>query len=105
MCRVFGVHRSGYYAWLRCPFSERAKENRRLTGLVKQVWLESGGIYGQRKVSLDLKDLGEVCSKHRAGRLMKAEGLRALVGYGCWPRPRGGKPSRQQQDRSCRTEK
>jgi putative transposase len=30
MCRVFGVHRSGFYAWLRTPMSRRAKENRRL---------------------------------------------------------------------------
>ena len=90
MCRVLGVHRSGYYAWRRTPLSERAKEDRRITGLIKQAWLESGGVYGQRKVSLDLRDLGETCSRHRAGRLMKIEGLRAQVGYGRRPRPRGG---------------
>jgi len=90
MCRVLGVHRSGYYAWLRNPQSERAKEDERLLGLVKQAWLESGGIYGHRKVVLDLRDLGENCSRHRVGRLMRSEGLRALVGYGRRPRPSGG---------------
>lgn len=90
MCRVLGVHRSGYYAWRRTPLSSRAKEDGRLLGLIKQCWLESGGVYGQRKLALELRDLGERCSRHRTGRLMKSEGLRALVGYGRRPRPRGG---------------
>jgi putative transposase len=90
MCRVLGVHRSGYYAWLRLPLSDRAKEDQRLLGSIKQAWLESGGVYGHRKVTLDLRDQGEVCSRHRVGRLMKEEGLRAMVGYRRRPRPRGG---------------
>lgn len=90
MCRVLEVHRSGYYAWLSSPLSERAKEDRRLLGLIKHSWLASGGVYGQRKVTLDLRDLGETCSKHRVGRLMASEGLRAQVGYGRRPRPHGG---------------
>lgn len=90
MCRVLEVHRSGYYAWLSSPLSERAKEDRRLLGLIKHSWLASGGVYGQRKVTLDLRDMGETCSKHRVGRLMAEEGLRAQVGYGKRPRSHGG---------------
>lgn len=93
MCRVLQVHASGYYAWLKTPLSERAKEDRRLTGLAKQSWLESGTVYGYRKVKDDLRDLGEVCGKHRVRRLMKAAGLRAQVGYGRRPRAGGGRPS------------
>lgn len=90
LCRVLGVHRSGYYAWLKQPRSERAQEDTRLLGLVKRSWIDSGGVYGHRKVTLDLRDLGETCSRHRVGRLMRNEGLRARVGYGRRPRPRGG---------------
>lgn len=93
MCRVFRVHPSGYYAWRRSPQSARSREDQRLTGLIKQAWLESGGVYGHRKVRDDLRALGERCSKHRVGRLMKLEGLRAQVGYGRRPRVTGGKPS------------
>ena len=46
MCRVLRVHRSGYYAWLGAPPSTRAKLDQRLPGLIKQFWLESGGVYG-----------------------------------------------------------
>jgi len=46
MCRVLGVHASGFYAWLKNGLSGQAKRRRRLTGLIKQSWLESGCVYG-----------------------------------------------------------
>jgi putative transposase len=75
------VHPSGYYAWKAEPRSPRQKDDQRLLGLIKQSWLESGGVYGYRKITHDLRDLGERCGKHRVYRLMKREGLRAQVGY------------------------
>lgn len=93
MCRVFGLHPSGYYAWLRSPTSARTKDDARVLGRIKQCWLESGGVYGYRKITRDLRDLGESCGKHRAARLMRREGLRAQVGYGRRPGMRGGKPA------------
>ena len=35
MCRVLGVQRSGYYAWLRHGASAREREDQRLLGLIK----------------------------------------------------------------------
>lgn len=90
MCRVLSVHRSGYYAWLRGPISPRERDDQRLLGLIKHSWLESGSVYGHRKITSDLRELGETCSRHRVARLMKNEGLRAMVGYGRRPRPLSG---------------
>lgn len=90
MCRMLSVHRSGYYAWLKEPASDRDKDDQRLLGLIKHSWLESGSVYGHRKVTTDLRELGETCSRHRVARLMKSEGLRAMVGYGRRPRPLSG---------------
>ena len=90
MCRVLGVQRSGYYARLRHGASAREREDQRLLGLIKHHWLASGTVYGYRKITLDLREAGERCSRHRVLRLMKAEGLRAQVGYGRKPRHRGG---------------
>ena len=64
--------------------------------------MESGGIYGYRKVHQDLRETGERCSKHRVYRLMKHAGLRAQVGYRRRPRHRTGAisivaPNRLQQ--------
>lgn len=93
MCRVLRVHRSGYYAWLRQPQSRRAVDDTRLLGLIKHAWLESGGIYGHRKIHDDLRKDGERCSKHRVARLMRLEGLRAQVGYRRRRYIAGGKPA------------
>lgn len=93
MCRVLGVHRSGFYAWLKQPRSAHAKEDARLLGLIKQAWLESGTVYGYRKIHDDLRELGEGCGRHRVARLMRREGLRAQRGYGRRPGSASGKPS------------
>jgi putative transposase len=58
MCKVLKVHRSGYYAWLRDPQCQRKKDDAYLLGYVKQFWLESGGVYGDLKITMDMKDLG-----------------------------------------------
>ena len=81
LCRLLEVHPSGYYAWCKVPRSAREIEDERLTGLIKQFWLESGAIYGYRKIHRDLRDIGERCGKERVRRLMKLAGLRAQVGY------------------------
>lgn len=93
MCKVMQLHPSGYYAWKAAPQSPRAKDDQRLLGLLKQAWLESGGVYGYRKLTLDMRDLGERCGKHRVARLLKIEGLRSQTGYGRRSGLRGGKPA------------
>ena len=92
MCLPLDVHPSGYYAWRHCPQSTRAKEDKKLTGQIKQSWLESGAVYGYRKVHRDLRDMGQTCGVNRVHRLMRAEGLKSQSGYRK-PRHRGGKPS------------
>lgn len=38
-------------------------------GRIRQSWLESGGVYGYRKVCDDMRDLGEGCGANRVARL------------------------------------
>ncbi|MEY4257494.1 MAG: hypothetical protein RJA56_395 [Pseudomonadota bacterium] len=77
------VHPSGYYAWKRHPVSEKMRDDMRLLGLLKQAWLESGCVYGYRKLTLDMRDLGERCGKHRA------DGVSAPLGW-LWGQANGG---------------
>ncbi|MFE1814919.1 IS3 family transposase [Metapseudomonas otitidis] len=93
LCQTLQVHPSGYYAWLAEPKSARAKEDQRLLGLIKHAWLESGGVYGYRKIHDDLRELGESCGRHRVARLMRGEGLRSQTGYRRRPGYYGGKPT------------
>ena len=75
MCRLLNVAPSGYYAWLSKPVSDRAREDRRLLGLIRASFNESQGVYGAPRVFLDLREAGETCSKHRVARLMKENGM------------------------------
>jgi len=93
LCKVMAVHPSGYYAWKQQPHSARAKDDQRLLGLLKQAWLESGSTYGYRKLTTDMRDLGETCGKHRVARLLRQEGLHSQTGYHRRPGKRGGAPA------------
>jgi putative transposase len=93
LCKAMAVHPSGYYAWQAQPLSPRAQDDQRLLGLLKQAWWESCGVYGYRKLTLDMRYLGERCGKHRVARLLKAEGLRSQSSYRRRPAVHAGKPS------------
>ncbi|WP_151829715.1 IS3 family transposase [Acinetobacter ursingii] len=92
LCSTLDVHHSGYYAWLKQPTSKTARKRQQLSGLIKQFWLESGGVYGYRKIHCDLKDVGESCGINRVHRLMKADGLKSQRGYRK-PRAYAGTPA------------
>ena len=81
LCDLFDVHPSGYYAWLNKPRFQRSVTNEWLTGLIKQFWLESGGVYGYRKIFSDLREYGGYCGENRVYRLIHIAGLRAQMGY------------------------
>lgn len=68
MCRMLHVHPSGFYAWLKQPFSKRGAEDQRQTALLRQAWQDSGKVYGYRKLHDDLRDQGETCCPNRVAR-------------------------------------
>ncbi|MBA3563420.1 MAG: IS3 family transposase [Gammaproteobacteria bacterium] len=92
MCRVLEASRSGFYEWLHNPLSERAVEDQRLLILIRASHAASGGVYGSRRVFLDLHEAGETCGRHRVARLMQGNKIKALRGYKA-PRPIAGRPS------------
>ncbi len=89
---MLDVHPSGFYAWFKQPYSQRHQVDLRLTGQIKQFWLESGCVYGYRKIHLDLRDSGQQCGVNRVWRLMNRAGIKAQVGYPS-PRARKGEAS------------
>ena len=77
MCKTLKVSRSGFYAWLARPESDRARTNRDLTTLIRDVFDESREIYGAPRVHRTLRHRGTACSRNRVARLMRAAGLRS----------------------------
>jgi putative transposase len=87
------VHPSGFYAWLKQPLSQRAIEDKRLLGQIKQFWMESGFIYGYRNITKDMKEYGETCGKNRVYRIMAEANIRSQRGYKRHPGFASGKVS------------
>jgi putative transposase len=79
MCRVLGIHRSGFYAWLRNPLSRRAREDEQLVEQIRHFWGESDGVYGSPRVFIDLREDGVRCGLNRVARLMRENGISAIA--------------------------
>ena len=77
MCKTLKVSRSGFYAWLCRDESDRARENRDLTELIRDVFDDSRNIYGAPRVHRTLRHRGVPCGRNRVARLMRVAGLRS----------------------------
>ncbi len=84
--------RSGFYDWFTRPLSDRAIEDRRPLVLIRNSYAASGGVYGARRVFLDLREAGETCGRNRVARIMRINKIKALRGYKA-PRRIKGRPS------------
>jgi len=83
LCGALGVSRSGYYAWLERPRSQRSLVNEAVGKQVKQSFVASDRTYGARRVWHDVLASGMNCGLHLVQKLMRAQALRAR------PRRRG----------------
>jgi len=93
MCPILKVHHSGFYAWLKEPVSKKTKDDNLLIGLLKEAWLESGQVYGYRKLHDDMRSLGESCSPNKIARLTSLASIKAQIGYKRKAGFYGGKPA------------
>lgn len=80
MCKVLRVSRSGYYAWLGRPESQREADDKALSAVIETIHEESKGEYGSPKIHQELRRRGTRCGCKRVARLMRKGGLRAKTG-------------------------
>lgn len=81
LCEVLGVSTSGYYASLDRPPSPRAERHERIKEAVGQVYAQSHGIYGSRKVAeavREREDLESAC-RNTVAAAMRELGLASRV--------------------------
>jgi transposase InsO family protein len=74
-CEVFGVSRSGYYAWKRRPVAPRAAEDARLVLEIKAAHKAGRGNYGSPRVHRELRAKGRRIGRKRVERLMREQGI------------------------------
>jgi putative transposase len=79
MCDVLGVSRSGYYAWLREPLSNRAREDAALTERIRAIHAASRGNYGSPNIHAELRDQGTRVGRKRVARLMRRACIRGVT--------------------------
>ena len=78
MCRALNVSRSGYYAWLNRPESQRAQQDRILIPLISQIHSNSKGTYGAPRVQAELKAQGYHYGVHKISRLMRLADIKGI---------------------------
>jgi transposase InsO family protein len=79
MCAELGISRSGFYAWMKRPASNREQTNAALAMRIRLVHRASRGTYGSPRVYRALRETGAAYGKHRVARLMQLEGLRGCA--------------------------
>jgi transposase InsO family protein len=79
MCKVLEVSRSGFYAWVKRGESDRAREDRRLTTLIRDIFEESRRTYGSPRIHREMRKRSVRCGRKRVVRLMNKAGLRSKI--------------------------
>ncbi len=77
LCKALDVARSGYYAWLSRPKSNRALKNEKLLDCIRASHKNSRMTYGYRRIHQDLLAEQMPVAKNRVHRLMKENGIQA----------------------------
>jgi putative transposase len=76
LCRVLGVSRSGYYAWLTRPLSKRAREEGRLGIEIRAAHKRTRETCGPERLQADLAAHGVTVGICRIRRIRKKLGIR-----------------------------
>ena len=74
---MLNISRSGYYNRRKNGKSKREQEQERLLNSIKEIYVETRGVYGSPRITAELKRRGENCNRKRVARLMKSGGIRA----------------------------
>jgi hypothetical protein len=77
MCRVLGVSRSGFYAWLSRTPSAAEVRREELTEEVKEIHAEVKGRYGSPRIRAELVDRGHACGVNFVAKVMREAGIAA----------------------------
>jgi len=78
ICDTLEINRSGYYAYEAKKECQRAQEDKQLMALIQTTFWKHKRRYGTRRITSELKDMGQFCGRKRVSRLMKKMGLKAI---------------------------
>jgi len=80
LCDIISLNRSSYYKWLRRDQSEQEVKDAELIDKICTLYQESNGIFGYRRMQLNLwRRFGMYSNHKRIHRVMKAVGLKSVI--------------------------
>ena len=80
LCTIIDLNRSSYYKWLQRDASGREMKDADLVEKMAELYQESNGIFGYRRMQLNLRRrYGLHCNKKRVYRVMRAIGLQSVI--------------------------
>ncbi len=77
LCALYGVSRSGYYAWKNRTPSSRRQHDEHLKAAITEAHQGYCRSYGAPRMHRLLRNRGLVCSRRRINRLMRELGIDA----------------------------
>jgi len=92
MCQLAQVSRAGYYRHLQSRAPK--EEDMTLRSAIQQIVLENRGLYGYRRVTLELRRQGMMANHKRVIRLMREDNLLAIRHH----KPRPGTESKDEPE-------
>ena len=87
LCAAFEVSRSGFHRWRRAEPCQRAREDARISEVLRAVHRQSRDTYGRPRLVAALRQRGYRCSPKRVARLMRACKLRGASAESFGRRP------------------
>jgi Transposase and inactivated derivatives len=80
LCDILALNRSSYYKWLKGDRSAQESKDKVLIDCICILYQESNGIFGYRRMQLNLKRRFELhCNKKRVYRVMRAIGMKSVI--------------------------
>lgn len=93
ICKALGVSASGYYAHIKRPAKTITERDEKDVKAIQQVYDKSGGTYGAKHISGELKASGHVINHKRVRRLMGEMNIKSKI--------RAAKSSHVQKEKSA----
>ena len=79
VCKAVGISKSGYYDYLKRPAKAMTERDAKDIKAIQKVYNKSGGTYGAKHISGELKAAGHVINHKRVRRLMGEMNLKSKI--------------------------
>ncbi|WP_369680707.1 IS3 family transposase [Bittarella massiliensis (ex Durand et al. 2017)] len=80
LCRIIGLNRSSYYKWINRDPGAQQEADKQLIHCLQVLHEESRGIYGYRRMQINLqRRFNILCNKKRIRRVMAAIGMKSVI--------------------------